>query len=640
MVERTTAELKQNLDMKSNNLLIHERLAGIALAAATGVAGALGVSPAITDMDGGEFALIAARGGIAHPPGYPLYSAILRAWHELIARPFTITPEITSPPALASLSVLMSVATAWLAWRAFLKISPNKTPELVWRAAFASGLVMLTFPVLRASTAIEPFAANNLMAAALMLVAARELAGKEKTSRTGQDWWTWNGFATGLLFGLAFCNHHSLAFAAPMALAMFPLSRKQLRGLAVSILAGFTAGCLPMVWFAVAATNTSGLMWGDWSNFGNQLVRHLFRLGYGTFRLTAEASGTFWSGPWFMIQVLGRSLGGLAVLAAAGVVIASQQGFGLGKPGKKFAQITFASFLGSGLLMPVLFRLNPAPDTAEVMARFAALPVIFLIPLVAFGVAPLTSRALRSSLRNQTINTKRFLALAVVTGVAVMIAGALNAPKLPVRSWGGRSGETLTNLHLDKAAEAATLPSATRPPVIVTNSDLDYFGNLYKAARQIPGRPPAVVIQSGLWPTRWHREAVLRDLAKTGFNLPATWVTSGQEFMEIEDSFRLLAAILTHLSKATPVNLATGNFPGMAPLLASSYPLGPFVRILAAEEAIPPHEEVLRLNEDLSKAIRAWTASHRPATAWENHALEGWRRSWTALGLPAVPETP
>ncbi len=85
----------------------------------------------ILPADSGEFQLVAARWGIAHPPGYPLYTIIGALWVRLL-------PLGQTAYRLNLLSAALAATTLWLlfeavrAWSATLRLSP--------RAGAAGGL--------------------------------------------------------------------------------------------------------------------------------------------------------------------------------------------------------------------------------------------------------------------------------------------------------------------------------------------------------------------------------------------------------------------------------------------------------------------------------------------------------------------
>jgi hypothetical protein len=614
--------------MKSNNLYAKpsiaafpgsRAMAGLCVAVVTGLAGLATLPRTTTDMDGAEFALIAARGGIAHPPGYPLYSAMLRAWHEAFARWFAVPPEITSPRSLAALSVVLSVATAWILWAAVMTWygrparAAHRTSSGPWCVAAAVLAVMLAAPVWRANTGIEPFALNNLMAAALAWIAARALTARPAMIEEHREK---IACATGLLFGLAFCNHHSLAFALPLAIPALVSARGRVTGGAArGFVAGFVVGLVPLVWFTLQRENPDGLVWGDWSHFLTRLDNHLFRRDYGTLSLKTAAEGEWWSGPVFMAGVYRNGLTWLWTVAAlAGAVLATSPE-SKSRPGSRLSleALAAASFLTTGLLMPALFRLEPAPDTAAIMERFAALPLMFLAVPIASLLTGVDSRLGPAARKGFVI----FCLAAVAFQAATQFASS------------DRKVESIADAHIRASIAAIDQPGESGLPTgtwIVTNTDLDFFGFNYWTADL---RPRPVVIQTGLWTSVWYREKILADIQRAGFALDAGLVAGLQERIPEDSAFAALSGILAHAARTQEVLLSAGTFPGMDRLLENSFPEASFIRVL--QGPIPHHNAIVEANVRHSAPLAKELAGNPCRTAWDCYALDGWLRTWTAL---------
>ncbi len=605
-------------------------MAGLSVAGLTALAGLAVLPRTTTDMDGAEFALIAAKGGIAHPPGYPLYSAMLRLWHETFARWFAVPPEITSPATLSLLSVLLSAITAWVLWDAIMRWQERpgreqyRTGSGPWCVAAAVLAVMLATPVWRASTGIEPFALNNLMAACLILVAARSLTSRpvreQRQVRT-------TAFFTGLLFGLAFCNHHSLAFAVPMALPALGVTRRgAVRDALPGAAAGFIAGLIPIVWFVIQRDNHSGLVWGDWDDFLARLDTHLFRRDYGTLNLKTGAAGGWWDGPLYLTSVYGKGLTWIWSAVALAGLISSLRGLASGQKDRTLTleALAVASFLTTGLFMPALFRLQPAPDAAEIMERFAALPLLF----VAIPAASLLYRA--GSLVDTTVSganaRKLFLA---ACAAAVTFQGANQFQH------SDRGRESIADTHI-KASVAAIGQSGPQGTAgrswIVTNSDLDFFGFTYWTADMTP-RP--IVIQTGLWTSLWYRKKVLADLLRNAVILDQALMTQLEQHIPESLAFDALTRILQEAARTDAVFLSQGTFPGVEKLLEVTYPLASFIRVMdpspQSSATQPSHGEIVDANANWSAPLMKALAGNPCRTAWECYALDGWRRTWTAL---------
>ncbi|MCP5096587.1 MAG: DUF2723 domain-containing protein, partial [Chloroflexi bacterium] len=80
---------------------------------------AITVAPDLLPADSGEFQLVAATGGVAHPPGFPLYT--------MLAYLLTQLPGNASPALLVSIfSLLTSSATLWVIHQTVVNLTKNQ----------------------------------------------------------------------------------------------------------------------------------------------------------------------------------------------------------------------------------------------------------------------------------------------------------------------------------------------------------------------------------------------------------------------------------------------------------------------------------------------------------------------------------
>ncbi len=261
--------------------------------------------PTVVGGDSGELIVAADVFGVAHPPGYPLYTLLA----GLLSR-LPIGPGVAWRVNL--LSALCDAGAAFLLCGAV-----SRWARSVWAGVLAAGLFAFSPLVWPYAVTAEVFPLNNLFAAALVsLSVAATLAPRPILLPL-----------TAAVVGLGLTNHHTLVFfgAPVLAYGLF-LERHvlSLRRVFVSSLS-LAAGLLPYVYLPIAAAAHPPLLWGDpttWSGF----LAHLLRREYGTFRLAnAEvgtggqtlprilhclgrfATTTFWVGP----ALVGLSLGAL-----------------------------------------------------------------------------------------------------------------------------------------------------------------------------------------------------------------------------------------------------------------------------------------------------------------------------------------
>jgi hypothetical protein len=281
--------------------------------------------PTVAGGDSGELITVAHLLGVAHPPGYPLYT--------MVAKLFTWVPIGSVAWRVNLLSALCDSAAAVLLYRATARWTRNSWSGVLAAGAFAFSPLVWPYAVVA-----EVFAPNNLFTAALLYLSVRHVL-----SRTSED--SPRSAVRGLLLpsfvvGLGLSNHHTLVlFAVPALLFMLLRQRREaLRPRCLLLLAAaLLLGLLPYAYLPIAAARGAAVSWGDPSSPGG-LLAHLLRQEYGTFRLASPETGaagdvlprlllfwnrlastTFWLGPLLLLasplhfrtDAATRPLGGL-----------------------------------------------------------------------------------------------------------------------------------------------------------------------------------------------------------------------------------------------------------------------------------------------------------------------------------------
>ncbi len=284
------------------------------------------LSPTVQGGDSGEFITVAYRLGIAHPPGFPLYT--------MLAKLFTLLPVGTIAWRVNLFSAVCDGAAAFLLCRAVSRWTGRPWCGAVAASAFAFSAVIWPYAV-----TAEVFALNNLFVAGLIDLSV--------SATLEPDHRAWIVPLSAFWLGLGLTNHHTLVFLGlPFALYQLGLEGRRLadpRRLGLIALA-FTLGLLPYLYLPIAAAARPPIVWGDQTTPSGFLT-HLMRREYGTFRLASEssavsqpqlgrrllifvsrfASTTFWLGPLLLLSSLvalarrrpTRLLGGLWLLALA-----------------------------------------------------------------------------------------------------------------------------------------------------------------------------------------------------------------------------------------------------------------------------------------------------------------------------------
>lgn len=233
--------------------------------------GIASLCPSVSFGDSGEFAAAAAVLGVAHAPGYPLFSLFGHAVGSLL-------PWGSWAYAVNLSSLLAAAAALSLFWDAVRRGCG------VLGATVGVCFLGLSPLWLHTSLQAEVFALNGLAAAAALWVLCR-------FPRSGFD--SRPMAALGLILGLGGANHQTLILVVPALLlgawkGARPAPRQALRGL--MILAAFgLLGLSVYAYLPIRAAHSPPLDWGhpvDWQSFLHVLLRR----DYGSFSLTIEGS--------------------------------------------------------------------------------------------------------------------------------------------------------------------------------------------------------------------------------------------------------------------------------------------------------------------------------------------------------------
>ena len=236
--------------------------------------------PTVSGGDSGELIAAACNLGVAHPPGYPLFT--------LLVKFFTWIPVGTIAWRANALSAVCDAFAAAMLTASVFRISRN-----AWAGIFTGGLFAFSSLVWSYAVQAEVFPLNNLLVATLIYIFIRFAEAPQ--SKSAQRFVMTGALVTGL--GLS--NHHTFViYAGPIALMTLYLGKKELfnpRTLA-QLLGMFLAGLLPYLYLVVAPHGHPLVSWGDsstWSGF----LTHILRKEYGTTQLAARnTSADFWGG--------------------------------------------------------------------------------------------------------------------------------------------------------------------------------------------------------------------------------------------------------------------------------------------------------------------------------------------------------
>ncbi|XP_054683679.1 transmembrane protein 260 isoform X2 [Grus americana] len=257
-------------------------------AGAGGAAGALGAAvaalytatlpPALPGGDAGELITAAYELGVAHPPGYPLFT--------LLAKLATGLLPVGSPAYRVNLLCgLVGAAAASLLFYTVFRLSGSYAGGIL-----AAGVFSFSRLTWQWSIAAEVFSLNNLFVGLLMALTAHfEEAStareRSKVSKLGA-----------FCCGLSLCNQHTIVLyiACIVPWVLSRLFRKTELSLGHLLKLGlcFLAGLLPYLYLPASSyLNQARWTWGDQTTFQGFLT-HFLREEYGTFNLAKSETGS------------------------------------------------------------------------------------------------------------------------------------------------------------------------------------------------------------------------------------------------------------------------------------------------------------------------------------------------------------
>jgi len=234
------------------------------------------LTPTVAGGDAGEMITVAYLLGVAHPPGYPLYT--------LLAKLASLIPIGTVAWRVNLFSALAGSAASLLLCRGVIRWTGDVAAGALAAGAFAFGPLVWPYAI-----TAEVFALNNLFAAGLVYFSAR--ASNERAATGAVSSRTLNLGA--LWLGLGFAHHHILVFLGiPYALFLLALTGRRVTS--PRLLASFAGmvllGMTPYL-YLVVASGRAPVTWGDTSTLDGFLT-HFLRREYGTFRLAESSVGS------------------------------------------------------------------------------------------------------------------------------------------------------------------------------------------------------------------------------------------------------------------------------------------------------------------------------------------------------------
>jgi hypothetical protein len=340
-----------------------------------------------------ELTLAAATLGVAHAPGYPLFT--------MLGHLFSLLPFGSIPFRVNLLSVVCDTLTVGVVYFSAFRLTRSQL------AAAAAALLLAVNPTFwEWSLAAEVFPLNNLLAALLILLL---IVWHEEPERSA---WLIAAF---FVAGLASTNHQTIVLLAPAFCFVLWQRRSflQPRLLATGI-AAFIIGLLPYGYIPWAAGHHPVHNWGNISSF-HDFVGLITRRSYGSTRLV-PTPGYTGGPPWMRIAALGGSFEPIAALL---IILGAVRAFRQAHWYFWFSLIAFI-FAGPFFIWITGLNLATAPSALFVLQRFFLLSHVALAPLIAFGVLALVQFLVRHTGSTQSL-TLRIVAATCLVAVVINV---------------------------------------------------------------------------------------------------------------------------------------------------------------------------------------------------------------------------
>ncbi len=532
--------------------------------------------PYVLGGDNAEFLSLAARGGVAHPPGYPLYTLLLRATSGWLA-----ASPILGPARATAVIAALAAGALYVACRSF-RATPGAS--LLAAALYASSPLAWLY-----ATQAEVFALNALLAALLLWLSGPDCRVRGR--------WRLAGLA--LVTGLGLSHHHTILALGPIGVLGglralhedMPAMRWRSVGLAM---AAFVLGLTPYVYLVWVSHQPEGRwVWGPPMSPAD-LLRHFERVEYWEWKARDQRVPVPWRHMAALSESMKRGLLWIGV-AVAPLGLAAQLMRKRGVSGfEPWSAVAFAaSFLLAGPLMLAVLIGRPVGVYALVIERLHLLPLMLATVPVAWGVDVAFTRA-------------RPAVAQVVTGVATVAVLAYNGAAVPAAV---RESERPTVEQYLRNTLGMLPPGA----VVLGVGDHRCFGFFF--LQTVEGvRPDVTYVEAGMLRDGWYRERIARALGGAS----------------VGDDAATLAATLADAGRAVFV---TDSLDLLVPPGHPSYAIGTVVRLLPVGAEPPSPDRLEGMNLKVADAFVREPTSPRDPWGWSGEVDAMYARPWIALSM-------
>ncbi|KAM7158077.1 protein O-mannosyl-transferase TMEM260 isoform 2-T3 [Molossus nigricans] len=251
---------------------------GVAVFVAVAAVFTLTLPPSVPGGDSGELITAAHELGVAHPPGYPLFTLVAKL--AIILFPFgSIAYRVNL------LCGLFGAVAASLLFSTVFRLSGSYAGGIL-----AAGVFSFSRLTWQWSIAAEVFSLNNLFVGLLMALTVHfeEAATAKERSKIAK--------IGAFCCGLSLCNQHTIILYVsciiPWILFRLLKEKELSLGSLLKLSLYFTAGLLPYIYLPISSyLNQARWTWGDQTTVLGFLT-HFLREEYGTFSLAKSEIGS------------------------------------------------------------------------------------------------------------------------------------------------------------------------------------------------------------------------------------------------------------------------------------------------------------------------------------------------------------
>lgn len=323
------------------------------------------LNPSILPGDSGEFITVIGIGGVAHPPGYPLFT--------LIGKLFSYLPFGSLPEKINLLSAIFGAGTI-----AILAYCVSLLTKSRLAAAISSGVLAVSSSFWLYSTAAEVFTLHTFLISLFLWQSILFIKNPSSTRAL---------FLTFIL-ALNASNHHTAALLLPALVYLIVRERQKIDLnliFLIKVLVVSLAGIAPYLYILiVAAPSHPAINWDQADNLNN-LMRLFLRYDYGTGTLAPNnlsftpktgAIDVYFSSLWKETKLI------LPILAAVGANNLWRQ------KNKLMLIILGSGFLALGPVFLLISRVQIASvNQKAALERFFIAPNLFLAVMAGIGLA-------------------------------------------------------------------------------------------------------------------------------------------------------------------------------------------------------------------------------------------------------------